>query len=200
MSFEKRNLWRRPSAPYGNATLPRTIHRDVRDRPSVVHEPYARRETTRARTERPRRYPSVYGWIGPGSQKHNPVVNVGEESNSGIVPAKLPNRAGGDTGRRGGGGKARDQGERQKVQHVPDQSGRLRVPGGLLAYAGGYVPEARLTSDAERVISEVRTVCSSSCKYGSVRGVAGNGHPYRDGCHGEHLITVRYASLCYKLS
>src|ERR1700740_1857441 len=31
------------------------------------------------------------------------------------------------------------------------------------------------------VPSEVRTVCSSSCKYGSVRGVAGNGHPYRDG-------------------
>jgi hypothetical protein len=25
------------------------------------------------------------------------------------------------------------------------------------------------------------TVCSSSCKYGSVRAVAGNGHPYRDG-------------------
>lgn len=31
------------------------------------------------------------------------------------------------------------------------------------------------------VISKVRTVCSSSCKYGSVRGVAGNSHPYRDG-------------------
>ena len=31
------------------------------------------------------------------------------------------------------------------------------------------------------VASKVRTVCSSSCKYGSVRGVAGNGHPYRDG-------------------
>jgi hypothetical protein len=32
----------------------------------------------------------------------------------------------------------------------------------------------------EGVLSKVRTVCSSSCKYGSVRGVAGNGHPYRD--------------------
>ena len=31
------------------------------------------------------------------------------------------------------------------------------------------------------VTSKVRTVCSRSCKYGSVRGVAGNGHPYRDG-------------------
>src|SRR5437660_389015 len=31
------------------------------------------------------------------------------------------------------------------------------------------------------VTSKVRTVCSSSCKYGSVRGVAGNGHPYGDG-------------------
>ena len=68
-------------------------------------------------------------WIGPGSQKHNPVVNVGEESNSGIVPAKLPNRADGDIGRGGGGGKARDQGERGQVQHIPDQSGILCVPG-----------------------------------------------------------------------
>jgi hypothetical protein len=31
------------------------------------------------------------------------------------------------------------------------------------------------------VTSKVRTVCGSSRKYGSVRGVAGNGHPYRDG-------------------
>src|SRR6185369_12371631 len=31
------------------------------------------------------------------------------------------------------------------------------------------------------ITSKVRTVCSRSCKYGSVRGVAGNGHPYRDG-------------------
>jgi hypothetical protein len=37
------------------------------------------------------------------------------------------------------------------------------------------------TPDSERVKSKVRTVCSSSCKYGSVRGVAGGGHPYRDG-------------------
>ena len=29
--------------------------------------------------------------------------------------------------------------------------------------------------------SKVRTVCGSSRKHGSVRGVAGNGHPYRDG-------------------
>jgi hypothetical protein len=39
------------------------------------------------------------------------------------------------------------------------------------------------------VTSKVRTVCSSSCKYGSVRGVAGNGHPYRDGCPGPGLQT-----------
>lgn len=28
--------------------------------------------------------------------------------------------------------------------------------------------------------SKVRTVCGSSRKYGSVRGVAGHGHPYRE--------------------
>jgi len=33
----------------------------------------------------------------------------------------------------------------------------------------------------------VRTVCSGSCKYGSVRGVAGNGHPYRDGSGSERI-------------
>ena len=55
-------------------------------------------------------------------------------------------------------------------------------PRGLLACAGERPTSARLTPDAEYgVTSKVRTVCSSSCKYGSVRGVAGNGHPYRDG-------------------
>jgi hypothetical protein len=34
-------------------------------------------------------------------------MNAGEESNIGIIPAKLPNKAGGDTGG-GGGGKAGD--------------------------------------------------------------------------------------------
>jgi len=32
--------------------------------------------------------------IGPGSQKRNPDKHAGEESNTGIVPAKLPNKAG----------------------------------------------------------------------------------------------------------
>ena len=78
----------------------------VRGRPSVVHEPYARRETTRARTERPRRHPGPSHRIGPESQKRNPGVNASEESNIGIVPAKPPNKVGRDTGGGGGGGKA----------------------------------------------------------------------------------------------
>jgi len=35
-------------------------------------------------------------------------MHAGEESNNGIVPTKLPNKAGGDTGGGGGGGKAGD--------------------------------------------------------------------------------------------
>src|ERR1700690_580336 len=114
MSFEKRNLEkRRPSACKGNAILQRTIYRDVRDRPSVVHEPYARRETTRARTERPRRHPGpTGGWIGTESQKRNPCMHVSEESNIGIVPANRPNKGDGNIAGGGGGGKAGDQGER----------------------------------------------------------------------------------------
>jgi len=45
---------------------------------------------------------------GRGSQKHNPCMKAGEESNTGVVPAKQPNKAGGDTGGGGGGGKAGD--------------------------------------------------------------------------------------------
>jgi hypothetical protein len=35
-------------------------------------------------------------------------MHASEESNIGIVPVKLPNKAGGDTGGGGGGGKAGD--------------------------------------------------------------------------------------------
>ena len=35
-------------------------------------------------------------WIGPESQKRKLVTHASEESNSGIVPAKLPNKADGD--------------------------------------------------------------------------------------------------------
>ena len=150
----------------------------VRGRPSVVQEPYARRETTRARTERPRRHPGPSHRIGTESQKRNPGVNASEESNIGIVPAKPPNKVGRDTGGGGGGGKAGDQGEHHDAQHVPDtDQGNKRVP------RAGWCTQATLNvarrHDAPRR-SKVRTVCSSSCKYGSVRGVAGNGHPYRD--------------------
>src|SRR5262249_1812115 len=51
--------------------------------------------------------------IGPESQKRNPGWHLGEESNTGIVPAKLPNKAGKPGG--GGGGKARDQGEHRGI-------------------------------------------------------------------------------------
>ncbi|HEY3826053.1 MAG TPA: hypothetical protein VGL82_15920 [Bryobacteraceae bacterium] len=43
-----------------------------------------------------------------GKPKHNPCMNAGEESNIGVVPAKLPNKTGRDTGGGGGGGKAGD--------------------------------------------------------------------------------------------
>jgi hypothetical protein len=42
-------------------------------------------------------------------------MNAGEESNMGIVPAKLPNKAGGNMGGGGGGGKARDPGEHRGI-------------------------------------------------------------------------------------
>ena len=119
---------------------------------------------------RPRRYPPEHGGIGPGSQKHNPVVNAGEESNSGVVPAKLPNRVGGDTGRGGGGGKARDQGERQRVCHVPDPSGKPRVP------EARWRAWARVTITLSRrqtpkgVASKVRTVCGSAASTGLCGG------------------------------
>ena len=80
--------------------------------PGVVLEPSARRETARARTGRPRWYRKAdQARIGPGSQKHNPDMYTGEESNTGIVPTKLPNKGRGNTAGGGGGGKARDQGE-----------------------------------------------------------------------------------------
>ena len=47
----------------------------------------------------------------------------------GIVPLKLPNKAGGDARGGGGGGKARDQGEHHGISHSPDQSGGKGVPG-----------------------------------------------------------------------
>jgi hypothetical protein len=80
------------------------------------------------------------GWIRPASQKHNPVVHVGEESNSGIVPARLPNRAGGDIGRGGGGGKARDQGDSLPVA----ESGNQEYPsrGRITAGRGRGLPSA----------------------------------------------------------
>src|SRR6188474_2796705 len=98
MSFEKRN----PGADRVLATGTQHCwgrHREdrVQDRPGVVQEPYARRETTRARTERPHRYPGPTGGrIGPGSQKRNPGMNGGEESNIGIVPANPLNKGDGD--------------------------------------------------------------------------------------------------------
>jgi hypothetical protein len=42
-------------------------------------------------------------------------MHVGEESNAGIVPTKLPNKTSGNTGGGGGGGKARDQGEHHGI-------------------------------------------------------------------------------------
>jgi hypothetical protein len=42
-------------------------------------------------------------------------MHASEESNTGIVPAKLPNKAGGNAGGGGGGGKARDQGEHRGI-------------------------------------------------------------------------------------
>ena len=113
MSFEKRNpgadrvlLTGRPH-PSG-----RQRKACVHEGPGVVLEPFARRETARARTGRPRWYPKVNQTRnGPGSQKRNPGTNVNEESNMGIVPAKPPNKIRGNTEGGGGGGKARDQGE-----------------------------------------------------------------------------------------
>jgi hypothetical protein len=52
---------------------------------------------------------------GPGSQKRNPGMYVGEESHIGIVPAKPPNKADGDMGSGGGRGKANDQGEHHGI-------------------------------------------------------------------------------------
>ncbi len=81
----------------------------VSARPGVVLEPSARRETVRARTGRPRRASAVnQTGIGPGSEKRNPNMYAGEESNMGIVPAKPPNKNRGDTVGGGGGGKACD--------------------------------------------------------------------------------------------
>jgi hypothetical protein len=45
---------------------------------------------------------------GTGSEKHNPCMNIGEESNIGVVPAKRPNKGDGDIVGGGGGGKAGD--------------------------------------------------------------------------------------------
>ncbi len=48
------------------------------------------------------------------------------------------------------------------------------------------------------VTSKVRTVCSSFCKYGSVRGVAGNGHPYRNGCYRTATVRERFLRGRYR--
>src|SRR5579872_2882127 len=52
---------------------------------------------------------------GLGSQKRNPGRHASEESNTGILPAKPPNKAGGNACGGGGGGKARDQGEHRGI-------------------------------------------------------------------------------------
>ena len=52
---------------------------------------------------------------GLGSQKHNPDRRASEESNTGVIPAKLPNKAGGNVCGGGGGGKAHDQGEHRGI-------------------------------------------------------------------------------------
>ena len=90
MSFEKRN----PGTDRVLAT--RRPHLKGRHRkvcvpegPGVVLEPSARRETARARTGRPRWHPGPTGSRnGPGSQKRNPGMNAGEESNRGVVCAE----------------------------------------------------------------------------------------------------------------
>ena len=55
-------------------------------------------------------------------------------------------------------------------------NGAARSPGRPFPTSSGL-----LTCVARRGASKVRTVCGSSRKHGSVRGVAGNGHPFRDG-------------------
>ncbi len=108
------------------------------------------------------------GWIGPGSHRHNPVVHVGEESNSGIVPAKLPNRAGRE-GRGGGGGRPGTNGTATPTDSVreskcPDCVVRGRVTEECLLRCSfrGQTPRG--------VTSKVGTVCSSPAGRGLCGG------------------------------
>ncbi|MGH9668059.1 MAG: hypothetical protein ACRD9L_26880, partial [Bryobacteraceae bacterium] len=55
------------------------------------------------------------GGIGTESQKRKLGLHAGEESNTGILPAKLPNKDGENANGGGGGGKARDQGEQHGI-------------------------------------------------------------------------------------
>ncbi len=85
----------------------------------------------RARTERPRRHPGLTSHrIGTGSQKHNPGMHVGEESNTGVVPAKQPNKTRGDAGGGGCGGRPVTEENSMEPNNQPTQSG-ARMSQGL---------------------------------------------------------------------
>ena len=67
------------------------------------------------------------------------------------------------------------------VYGVPNASHDVRE-GARRDYLEALLHSSRYAnSTLPRGASKVRTVCGSSRKHGSVRAVAGNGHPYRDG-------------------
>jgi len=88
-------------------------------------------------------------------------MNGGGESSSGIVPTKQPNE---DLGRSKEAVEGRPLAEENAASptHTGHRAGNIEISGQTVCK------------------SKVGTVCVSSASTGSVRGVLGNRHPYRD--------------------
>jgi hypothetical protein len=98
-------------------------------------------------------------------------MHAAGESHDCSVPAKAPNKdrqglAEGPEGRRSIQEIPRHG---PMLDTVPKNTGALQFRGSARRLKGMCVP-----------ISEIRTVCANERPHGSVRGVPGNRHPYRD--------------------
>jgi hypothetical protein len=107
-------------------------------------------------------------------------MHVGEESHCGIVPMNPSNNDGRWSAEKGEGRPLNKENTRLP-ETSPRQSG-ARVSQGLAGVrrVAKEQPETLALSAIRRYSSELRAVCASERTYGSVRGVLGNQHPYRD--------------------
>src|SRR6516162_1237847 len=150
--------WLRPAKQNG-ASMP--------NRPSpVLNKSWpTSRDIPTAKPERSHARPQAAEPTGPHreGEKPKPMMHGHEKSDSAIVAAKPPNKAGRPAA------EAVER-EREPMPHVPDTVPGKRVPG------AGARTEGRGQPSNIRGGSRMQ----ESCTYGSVRGAPSNGRPYRN--------------------